>query len=182
MPSEQDLVKNEHLRVREALRDLVAFIRKHGCMVVFPPDATCYLSFNTSQTMIEQLIEVVETRWSYSMFDGDAVREGQDQQSATFAQGESESVQKQRQIQKRIDAVAGQLDPGTLLQMMTRVASGDEPEKVLEALEQKAAAVEAERKAVAENPEQMLCDFSLDNLFRDSADDEIDFNLEEDPF
>jgi len=116
-------------RAEAALKDLKAFVEKHGCIVAFDLDGTVAISWANAENAVDGALMAIDTRWAWGVLDSNT--------GMIIAQDMSDTLKQERRDIARMQSLSVRLNPLDQVNMMTRIASGEEFSEVMAEFEEK---------------------------------------------
>jgi hypothetical protein len=116
-------------KAETAFKDLKAFVEKHGCIIAFNLDGTVAISWATAEDAIDGALMAIDTRWTWGVLDSDT--------GMIIAQEMSETLKQEQRDIARMQSLAVRLNPLDQVNMMTRIASGEDFSEVMTEFEEK---------------------------------------------
>jgi len=142
-------------KIQAALTDLKEVVKKHQCMVIFDAmSASMNVMINTDSKIVEQLGNIVDTRWRGSVYQGNKL----------LYDVVSPELQKYETLIKRFEKLMSIIDPAEYTQLLMRVTAGENVEVILAEYDEQIEEYERRLKAIDDDPTRLLADFGDINL------------------
>lgn len=139
-------------KIQAALNDIQELIEKHGCLFTLDPISLCMvISFHTDKGAQEQLGKVVANRWRASVCTNKSMTPEYEVCSPEMQEAE--------EMKQKMEKLGMILDPMEMVEIMTRIASGEKPSEVLTEYDGKIEEMDARLKSIEDDPTKLLADF-----------------------
>jgi len=116
--------------------------------------ASMNVMINTDSKIVEQLGNIVDTRWRGSVYQGNKL----------LYDVVSPELQKYETLIKRFEKLMSIIDPAEYTQLLMRVTAGENVEVILAEYDEQIEEYERRLKAIDDDPTRLLADFGDINL------------------